>query len=123
MVVIPSEFRLTRISRALFGKTPVVAFDRPVPDQTLDVVMVQNTAGARRIVEHLIEHGHKRIAYMGLSRSLFTINARFLGYRLSLIHIFEVRLPDPGGCSGPRQPVGSADADRDRRDHAARERC
>ena len=84
VVVIPSEFRLTRISRALFGKTPVVAFDRPVPDQTLDVVMVQNTAGARRIVEHLIEHGHKRIAYMGLSRSLFTINARFLGYRRAM---------------------------------------
>jgi LacI family transcriptional regulator len=48
------------------------------------VVLVQNTSGARRIVEHLIEHGHKRIAFMGLSRSLFTINARFLGYRRAL---------------------------------------
>jgi len=84
VVVIPSKFRLTRLSRALFGKTPVVAFDRPVPDPSWDVVMVQNTAGARRIVEHLIEHGHKRIAYMGLSRSLFTINARFLGYRRAM---------------------------------------
>jgi LacI family transcriptional regulator len=44
-------------------------------------VLVQNTAGAHRITEHLIEHGHKRIAFMGLSRDLFTINARFLGYR------------------------------------------
>jgi LacI family transcriptional regulator len=42
---------------------------------------VQNTAGSRRIVEHLIEHGHQRIVFMGLSRSLYTINARFLGYR------------------------------------------
>ena len=33
------------------------------------------------MTEHLIEHGHKRIAFMGLSRDLFTINARFLGYR------------------------------------------
>lgn len=84
VVVIPSKFRQTRISRALFGKTPVVAFDRPVPDPSLDVVMVQNTGGARRIVEHLIEHGHKQIAYLGLSRSLFTINARFLGYRRAM---------------------------------------
>ncbi len=84
MVVIPSRFRQTRLSRALFGKTPVVAFDRPVPDPSLDVVLVQNTAGARRIVEHLIEHGHKRIAYMGLSRTLFTINTRFLGYRRAM---------------------------------------
>ncbi|MGB6745685.1 MAG: LacI family DNA-binding transcriptional regulator [Terracidiphilus sp.] len=85
MVVIPSLFRQTRLSRALFGKTPVVAFDRPVPDPSVDVVLVQNTIGARRIVEHMIEeHGHKRIAYMGLSRALFTINTRFLGYRRAM---------------------------------------
>jgi len=84
VVVIPCTFRQTRLSRAMFGKTPVVAFDRPVPDPSLDVVLVQNTAGARRIVEHLIEHGHKRIAYFGLSRSLFTINTRFLGYRRAM---------------------------------------
>jgi LacI family transcriptional regulator len=68
----------------LFGKTPVVVFDRPVDDPAMDVVLVQNTAGARRMVEHLIEHGHQRIAFMGLSRVLFTINARFLGYRRAL---------------------------------------
>jgi LacI family transcriptional regulator len=84
LVVIPTNFRHTRLTRALFGKTPVVAFDRPVPDPTVDVVLVQNTSGARRIVEHLIEHGHRRIAFMGLSRTLFTINARFLGYRRAL---------------------------------------
>jgi LacI family transcriptional regulator len=84
LVVIPTNFRHTRLTRALFGKTPVVAFDRPVPDPTMDVVLVQNTSGARHIVEHLIEHGHRRIAFMGLSRTLFTINARFLGYRRAL---------------------------------------
>ncbi|HVU47264.1 MAG TPA: LacI family DNA-binding transcriptional regulator [Terracidiphilus sp.] len=85
MVFIPSRFRQTRLSRTLFGKTPVVAFDRPVPDQSLDVVLVQNTTGARHIVQHLIEeHGHKRIAYIGLSRTLFTINTRFLGYRRAM---------------------------------------
>ncbi len=84
IVVIPSRFKHTRLTRALFGRTPVVAFDRPVPDPTIDVVLVQNTAGTRRIVEHLIEHGHRRIAYVALSRSLFTINARFLGYRRAM---------------------------------------
>jgi LacI family transcriptional regulator len=84
LVAIPTRFRESRISRALFGKTPVVIFDRPVADPTLDVVLVQNTAGARRIVEHLIEHGHQRIAFMGLSRNLYTINTRFLGYRRAL---------------------------------------
>lgn len=84
IMVIPGKFRLSRLTRALFGKTPVVAFDRPVPDPAFDVVLVQNAFGARRIVEHLIEHGHQRIGFMGLSRSIYTINARFLGYRRAL---------------------------------------
>jgi LacI family transcriptional regulator len=84
LVMIPSRFRASRLTRAFFGKTPVVAFDRPVADPSLDVVLVQNGIGARRIVEHLIEHGHQRIAYLGLSRSLFTINARYLAYRRAM---------------------------------------
>jgi LacI family transcriptional regulator len=81
MVVIPARSLQSRLTRNLFGRTPVVAFDRPGIDPSFDVVLVQNTTGARRIVEHLIEHGHKRICFMGLSRNIFTINARFLGYR------------------------------------------
>jgi LacI family transcriptional regulator len=84
LVIIPAKFRQSRLSRSLFGKTPVVAFDRPVSDMTLDVVLVQNTAGTRRMIEHLIEHGHRRIGFMGLGRHLFTINTRFLGYRRAL---------------------------------------
>jgi len=83
-VIIPAQRRQSRLIRALFGRTPVVTFDRPVPDPALDVVLVQNAAGSRSITQHLIEHGHKRIGFMGLSRSLFTINARFLGYRRAL---------------------------------------
>ncbi len=116
LVAIPASFRHSRITRALFGKTPVVLFDRPVADPAFDVVLVQNTAGARRMIEHLIEHGHQRIAFMGFSRDLFTINARFLGYRRAMqdagfkedsffgcqspddtLHTIEARLhgPDP----------------------------
>jgi LacI family transcriptional regulator len=84
IVAIPASFRQSRLSRTLFGKTPVVIFDCPVADPGFDVVLVQNSAGARRMVEHLIEHGHQRIAFMGISRNLFTINARFLGYRRAL---------------------------------------
>jgi len=84
LAIIPARLRKSRLTRALFGKTPVVAFDRPTGDPSLDVVLVQNTSGSRLIVEHLIEHGHKRIGFMGLSRTLFTIDARFLGYRRAL---------------------------------------
>jgi len=84
LVILPARYRETRLTRALFGKTPVVIFDRPIPDESFDTVLVQNTTGSHKIVEHLIGHGHKRIVFIGLSRSLFTINARFLGYRRAL---------------------------------------
>jgi LacI family transcriptional regulator len=84
LLLIPAKTSQPRLTRALFGKTPVVAFDRPIPNENFDAVIVQNTAGSQKIVRHLIEHGHKRIAFMGLSRGLFTINTRFLGYRRAL---------------------------------------
>ncbi len=84
LLAIPARFRESRLTRAFFGKTPVVIFDRPVADPAFDTVTVHNTTGARRMTEHLVEHGHKRIAFMGLSRNLYTINARFLGYRKAI---------------------------------------
>ena len=76
LLVIPARIRQSRLTRSLFGKTPVVAFDRPVPDPSIDTVLVQNAIGSRRITEHLIEHGHRNITFFALSRSLFTISTR-----------------------------------------------
>uniref|UniRef100_E6PXF3 Transcriptional regulator, LacI family n=1 Tax=mine drainage metagenome TaxID=410659 RepID=E6PXF3_9ZZZZ len=84
LMIIPAQSRQTRLTPELFGKTPVVAFDRPVAQQPFDVVTVQNSVGAQRMVEHLIEHGHKRIVFMGLNRRLYTMNARYLGYRKAM---------------------------------------
>lgn len=84
LLAIPARFRQSRLTRSLFGRTPVVAFDRPVSDPSVDVVLVENTSGARRMVEHLIEHGHERISFMGLSRNLYTINARYAGYHRAM---------------------------------------
>ena len=84
LLVIPARIRQSRLTRSLFGKTPVVAFDRPVPDPSIDTVLVQNAIGSRRITEHLIEHGHRHITFFALSRSLFTMSTRFAGYRRAM---------------------------------------
>ena len=84
LVIIPAQHHQSRLTRAMFGRTPVVAFDRPVSDDSIDVILVRNTAGSKRITEHLIEHGHRRVTFMGLSRRLYTINARFQGYRRAM---------------------------------------
>ncbi len=85
LILIPANRGQSRINRALLGKTPMVAFDRPLADPAFDTVLVQNQSGARRMVQHLLEHGHTAITFMGLSRNLFTINARYQGYRRAMM--------------------------------------
>lgn len=84
LVVIPANRGQSKLTRALLGKVPMVAFDRPLGDAAFDTVLVQNQSGSKRMVQHLIEHGHQRISFMGLGRNLFTINARFQGYRKAM---------------------------------------
>lgn len=84
LVVIPANRGKSRLNRALLGKTPLVALDRPSADPAFDSVLVENQRGSKRMVQHLIEHRHKAIAFMGLSRGVYTINARFLGYRKAM---------------------------------------
>lgn len=104
LAVIPARSRQSRLTQSFFGKTPVVAFDRPLSDQPFDAVLVQNAAGAQKLTEHLIWHGHKHIAFMGLSRNLFTINSRYQGYRRALQ---DARLSECPffGCGSPEETL------------------
>lgn len=58
----------------------IVAFDRPLPGVATDAVLVENRAGAEEAVEHLIQHGHKRIACIGYDEDVYTIHERVQGY-------------------------------------------
>lgn len=80
LLIIPAQTQSSRLTRTLFGRTPVVFFDRPGVDDSLDSVLVENTEGARKMVEHLVGHGHRKISFMSMNRSLFTMEARYQGY-------------------------------------------
>ncbi|MDE3104158.1 MAG: LacI family DNA-binding transcriptional regulator [Acidobacteriota bacterium] len=60
---------------------PMVAFDRPLAGLKTDAVLVENRAGAAAAVQHLIEHGHTRIACIGYDEEVYTIRERIDGYR------------------------------------------
>jgi len=47
-------------------------------------VLAANREGARSGVRHLLEHGHRRIAYLGDLQSISTARERFAGYREAL---------------------------------------
>jgi LacI family transcriptional regulator len=85
MLVIPAAGGETKLSREEFRSTPIVTLDRPIRGDHFSSVLVDNRGGARMATLHLIEHGHKRICYLGASRKGFTQRARYAGYRQAML--------------------------------------
>jgi LacI family transcriptional regulator len=61
--------------------TPFVFIDRPPSPLVADAVVSDNRGGARHAVEHLLQTGHRRIAYLGDDLAIATAEERFLGFR------------------------------------------
>jgi LacI family transcriptional regulator len=67
-----------------FG-TPIVAVDRPLANATSDSVVFDNRTGAHDGVAALLAAGHRRIAFVGSSESLYTHRERLAGFRDALV--------------------------------------
>jgi LacI family transcriptional regulator len=76
LIVIPAADGASRLTQPEFTSIPIVAIDRPIRGSHFSTVLVENKLGARLAVQHLLEHNHRRIAFLGLSDKLFTLNAR-----------------------------------------------
>jgi LacI family transcriptional regulator len=84
LIVCPALNRVSKLAKPIFQRTPIVSFDRPLQIPRVASVVVENTAGAKRGTQHLIEHGHKHIHFLGDDPNFFTIKARFQGYRRAM---------------------------------------
>ncbi len=60
--------------------TPIVFVDRPPAFFDADTVLTDNAAGVRRGIRHLVELGHRRIAYLGDLHTIATAAERYRGY-------------------------------------------
>jgi LacI family transcriptional regulator len=67
--------------RNLAGLVPMIFLDRPPVGVDADTVLFDNAEGTRRGVEHLIAHGHRRIAWLSDRETLYTTAERLRGYR------------------------------------------
>jgi diguanylate cyclase (GGDEF)-like protein len=72
---------------------PVVVVSHDYPDLECPTVFPDNRAGVREAVEHLIRHGHRRIAFAGFMGALDQTE-RYETYRKTLID--NGLAPDPG---------------------------
>jgi LacI family transcriptional regulator len=71
----------------------VVLASRHLPDAEVDMVLVDSVRGARMAVEHLLSHGHTRVAYIGGPESIAQFQDRAQGWREALS---MAGLPIPG---------------------------
>jgi LacI family transcriptional regulator, galactose operon repressor len=84
LIVVPTATDHTYLLRDVANGLGLVFVDRPARSIDADSVLSDNRGGARRAVEHLIAHGHRRIAYVGPPPILFTSLERLAGYRAAL---------------------------------------
>ena len=81
LVVVPAGDDHTLIAEEVGRGTPVVLLDLEVDSlPEVDLVRSDHRGGARLAVEHLIDHGHRDIAYLGDVASLFSARERYHGY-------------------------------------------
>ncbi|MEV0178698.1 LacI family DNA-binding transcriptional regulator [Streptomyces sp. NPDC050625] len=64
--------------------TKIVCVDRAAPGLEADAVVVDNHGAVKEAVRHLIAHGHRRIAYLGDKREIWTVGERYRGYLAAL---------------------------------------
>ncbi|WP_159881042.1 LacI family DNA-binding transcriptional regulator [Paenibacillus puerhi] len=65
-------------------RIPLVLLDREVPGIQSDTVLGDSKEGARGLVEHLLELGHRRIALINGSEDVSTARQRHIGYKEAL---------------------------------------
>lgn len=84
LVLAPAGDDQSHLAAELRAGTAIVCVDREGGNLPVDSVLATNTAGAAEGVRHLVEVGHRRIAYLGDRRSIPTAVQRFAGYREAL---------------------------------------
>ena len=90
LVIVPAQLDYSSAHLPLGpGGVPVVFIDRQPVNTAADVVMIDNEAIGGDCTRHLIDHGHRRIAFIATSAeaagaSHYPVVARQSGYRAAL---------------------------------------
>lgn len=80
MILMPASHDQSYLLGELRAGTPIVMVDRAAAFLNVDDVVTDNRDGTARGVAHLIAHGHRRIAFLGDSATIWTAAERRAGY-------------------------------------------
>jgi LacI family transcriptional regulator len=67
------------------SQLPTVFIDRPPIQHDSDTVLADNENGSMMATRHLIEHGHRRIAFVGDRPHIYTTKLRYQGFRAAML--------------------------------------
>jgi len=84
LIIIPSSANGSHMNVLTEMKVPVVLVDRLVEDFRSDAVLVDNTGGCYRAIEHLIRQGYRRFGFIGGDHHLTSARERFEGFMSAL---------------------------------------
>ncbi len=84
LIIVPTGPDQSYLAPEKRSGMPIVFVDRPPHYLDADCVLTDNIGGARGAVEHLLQHGHERIAYLGHLKSISTGRERLIGYQEAL---------------------------------------
>ena len=84
ILLVPADSQHRYLKSIAAGSTPIVTIDRPMEIATTDSVGVENRSGARLAVDHLIQHGYKKIVCVATNAHLLTMKERIAGYKESM---------------------------------------
>jgi LacI family transcriptional regulator len=118
ILITPIDSEATVLEQIARRGTPVVVVDRTRQGADLCSVSVDDTRGGRLAVEHLVDHGHNRIAFVGGPTSIGQVRDRIDGARSAwaaagrgpdaLVHIPTDALTVTDGASAGERLVGLA---------------
>jgi LacI family transcriptional regulator len=109
IIVVPASNDHTYLYIEQRAGTALVFLDRPAGHLDADSVASDNLGGSVEAVEHLVAHGHRRIAFLGDLLSISTADERLQGYGQALEQTGITR-DDELVRTGLRDPMAGAAA-------------
>jgi LacI family transcriptional regulator len=84
IIVVPAGRDHTYLYEEQRAGTAIVFVDRPAGHLDADSVVSNNVGGSVEAIEHLLAHGHRRVAFLGDLLSISTADERLKGYTQAL---------------------------------------
>jgi DNA-binding LacI/PurR family transcriptional regulator len=84
LIIVPAAHDHSYLAPELDAGMTVVFADRPPVNLAADAVLADNREGARQGVRHLLDHGHRRIAFIGGDPRRYPEAERLRGYRAAM---------------------------------------